>query len=59
MYPLQLKQPPTSYLAAMTLPTASILVLFLPSPYKPLIYLLSQLGLGFFPCFSTGLEVVL
>lgn len=54
MYPLQLKQPPTSYLAAMTLPTASISVLFLPSPYKPLIYLLSLLGLCFFPYYSTG-----
>lgn len=57
MYPLQLKQPPTSYLAAMTLPTASILVLFLPSPYNPLIYLLSLLGLCFLPYYSTGRSV--
>lgn len=54
MYPLQLKQPATSYLAAMTLPAASILVLFLPSPYNPFIYLLSLLGLYFLPYYSTG-----
>lgn len=54
MYPLQLKQPPASYLAAMTLPTTSILVLFLPFPYNPLIYVPSLLGLYFLPCYSTG-----
>lgn len=51
---LTVKTTPYFLFGSNDLAYSPILVLFLPSPYEPLIYLLSLLGLCFFPCSSTG-----
>lgn len=51
---LTVKTTPYFLFGSNDLAYSPILVLFLPSPYEPLIYLLSLLGLCFFPCYSTG-----